>query len=698
MRRFVLLLIFLLASCSLVAQRENVVWWFGNGVGLDFSGPIPLAIRSPLGALEGCATICDGRTGALLMATNGRQVYNRQGGLMPNGADLAGHDNATQSALILPAPRRPGIYYLFAQDAAPYVDPPNDGLSYSIIDMSRDGGLGDVVVRNVPLLSNTAEKLAAVRDTSGCGFWVVTHGAGDDRFHAFHVTASGVDSAVITSIGALHADPSGEPVGSGAIGWMRFSPDGRRLAVATYTLGIVEILHFDPATGRVSSPLRLPPLPYAYGICFSPDGTRLYVSTNTGDRVPRRFELVQFDMTLADSAAVAGSMVVVGVGPDPVPRHFGALQLGPDGRIYMARAGDRWLSIIERPNITGMGCGFLRDGVDLAIPLGSTFSLPNYVDDLSTRGGLDCSLPRAEFQLSDTVVCIGSCVRATDLSTNNPTSWRWFSDGLTPTEVDGRDPGLLCFQRAGRWLVGLAIANGDGVDTSRRWITVVEGGILSGRLEGPAPGEVGDTMTLRLTVSQARGLSAAPVHVSLAIPPRSLRFVEARAGPMATGWSVDQVDRDDTIGQILLRLTPPPGIVLEGSGHLLDIRCRLFLDSTMTIPIGLDMSGVAPGCFGGVREGGVVQLQGCMLRERGMEVGREAYGLRGPDPSPATGETMLDLGVGLDGETAVTIHSLDGREVARPLQGRLGVGRHTIRLDLRGLSPGIFFLIVRSGT
>lgn len=686
----------LLLSTTLPAQHERDVWWFGSGAGIDFTSTPPTPIRTSINAYEGCATLCDGRSGALLMATDGTRIFNAQGEVMPNGNGLAGLDNATQSSLIIPAPRNPGLFYLFTQDGAAYADPPNAGLSYSLIDMRLDGGLGDVTLRNIPLIPNTAEKLIAVRDTSGCGYWIVTHGVDDDRFHAFHLTADGIDSAVVSAVGIPHTDPPGETIGSAAVGWMRFSPDGDRIAVASYSAGRVELFDFNRSNGRLSNPVQLPFLPYAYGLCFSPDGTKLYVSSNTGNRTPRHFELWQFDVSAGDSTTIAGTMTLVASGPDPVARHFGALQLGPDGRIYMARAGDRWLSTISSPNAPGGACGFTRDGFDLGFAGASLFSLPNFVDDMERRGGLDCSLPHADFRLSDTIICVGSCVGVIDQSLNNPTSWEWETPGSERTSSVGRMPEPFCFPTPGRWSIRLVVANGSGADTAERWVTVVEGGVLRGSIESAAANA--DTIVARVTIRQAEGLLPEPVTIRLNYPPRTLRYIDGIPGAVARDWEIELVEQDDLLGTATIRLLPPPGLAPDRAGHLADLRFIYFLDTLDRIPLEMTMTGVSSGCPATSESRMEIDVPGCLRQQRRMVFGDGSYALDGPDPSPSSTYATLDLNLGLDGVTTIAIHAIDGRRVAVPVASWMEAGRHLIGLDIRDLPNGLYLIVVRSGT
>src|SRR5438552_12793283 len=146
----------LFGSTSLIAQKEYNVWYFGYGAGLDFNSGSPVALMGgKTNQLEGCASVADDETGELLFYTDGLQVWNRLHQVMPNGDGLMGDGSSTQSAMIIGKPDDMGKYYVFTCDQGGYIQT-NRGIHYSIVDMSLDGGLGDIVTtsKNVTLLGN----------------------------------------------------------------------------------------------------------------------------------------------------------------------------------------------------------------------------------------------------------------------------------------------------------------------------------------------------------------------------------------------------------------------------------------------------------------------------------------------------------------------------------------------------------------
>ena len=125
---------------NLKSQRANN-WYFGFNAGLNFSTTPASTLSSGLtNSPDNTSTISD-INGNLLFYTNGINVWNSQHSVMPNGSGLTGNTSAGQCALIVPIPCDPNKYVIFH-----VTEFSNPGyLHYTVVDMSLNGGLGDVV-------------------------------------------------------------------------------------------------------------------------------------------------------------------------------------------------------------------------------------------------------------------------------------------------------------------------------------------------------------------------------------------------------------------------------------------------------------------------------------------------------------------------------------------------------------------------
>jgi gliding motility-associated-like protein len=381
-------LFWLLFALNARAQGEAANWYFGDRAGLNFntSPPTPLT-DGALETLEGCATISDS-AGNLLFYTNGTLVWNRDHQVMPNGTGLLGEDTSTQSAIIVPNPQQANIYYIFTVDGLfPGENDPAAlrGLNYSTVDMNLDGGLGDVVAaeKNINLLPTNSEKITAVRNADCESIWVITHFV--DRFYAYDVSGAGVNTTPVESL----VEPEVPLIGyrDNALGYLKSSPDGSKLAIAHATLnenpasdagspGALLVYDFDTATGVASGGLDLDVNGNSpYGVEFSPDSNLVYTCAGVYDTDGFAFgEVYQFDLSATDPSA---TRTVLSTNDNST----GALQLGIDGRIYRVILNQASLDVINDPNTAGTGANYQRAAVSLGGRTGN-FGLPPFIQSL----------------------------------------------------------------------------------------------------------------------------------------------------------------------------------------------------------------------------------------------------------------------------------------------------------------------------
>ncbi len=89
-RQLINTLLILMLPIYLIGQRQNDIWLFGLGAGLDFSSGSPVKIENAkMFSKEGCAVISDDN-GQLLFYTNGIEIFNKNHKLMENGDSFLG--------------------------------------------------------------------------------------------------------------------------------------------------------------------------------------------------------------------------------------------------------------------------------------------------------------------------------------------------------------------------------------------------------------------------------------------------------------------------------------------------------------------------------------------------------------------------------------------------------------------------------
>jgi hypothetical protein len=364
MKKYFLSLLLIL-SLTVFGQHQTDNWYFGWNAGIDFSSGIPLAVTG--GALvttEGCSSISD-NAGNLLFYTEGVSVWNRNHQVMPNGTGLLGNVSSTQSALVVPKPGSTTEYYIFTVDE---IGGPN-GFRYSIVDMTLDGGLGDVTVKNILILNNVTEKLTAVQQTSSGNYWIAVHEWGTDAFYVYLLTSSGLSAPVVSNTGIVHSNLNIQ----NTFGQMKFNPCGNMIAAAMAYLDTVEVFYFDNLTGQVYNPFTLPMGAHVYGLEFSDNGSKLYVTTYDATLGT----LVQFDLTVMQIDSILASKTGLTLQED-----LYGMQLGIDGRIYVVHSWSTFLGVINLPNQDGFNCNWDLFGFNLdpnSTGIMSSLGLPGFV-------------------------------------------------------------------------------------------------------------------------------------------------------------------------------------------------------------------------------------------------------------------------------------------------------------------------------
>ncbi len=83
--------------------------------------------------------------------------------------------------------------------------------------------------------------------------------------------------------------------------------------------------------------------------------------------------------------------------------------------------------------------------------------------------------PVADFSANQTIVCAGSGVNFTDMSSFNPTSWSWTFTGGSPATSTAQNPTNIVWSTPGTYQVSLTATNGNGSDSETKtgYITVL---------------------------------------------------------------------------------------------------------------------------------------------------------------------------------------------------------------------------------
>lgn len=381
----ILLSIFLWCCCFAIAQTRNPgqdvkrtnIWRFGDASvpgandvpGLDFSSGSPVVINSGTHLLlTTTSSICD-LNGKLQLYGSYQSIYDRTDNFLSNSGVVgdSGWIGINPRNLAVPMPKSPNLIYYFTAQVS---------LKYTVVDMNLNNGLGQAVIRNVTLEQMPVEaKLAAVHHCNGSDIWIVGHRWETNTFYAYLLTDTGlVTTPVISNVG-----PIANEQGFFQTGNIKFSPNGKKVAIVfNGFIGLPYLFDFDKSTGIISNPIPLKKDIGDNGVSFSPDNTKLYISTNNG-------VVVQYDLQAGNALDIANSRKEI----VNILNTFATMQMGRDGKIYLPPAGlpnRLYLTVIHEPNKLDTFCNAQIDAIYLNGGQGVNTSFMNTVESYFYTG------------------------------------------------------------------------------------------------------------------------------------------------------------------------------------------------------------------------------------------------------------------------------------------------------------------------
>jgi len=426
-------------------KYKAAYWVFGQNAVVDFNGTIPVATAtSAMATIEGSSSISD-FLGNYLFSSHGFAVWDNSNVLMTNGLGLQGSTSSTQPALIVPYPQKTDSYVVFTTNRLES----SIGLYYSVVDMTKNNGKGDVVSLNNLIDNKASERLAAYKHSNGTDYWMVTKLKNTDEFYSYLLTSYGLDiEAVVSHSGNTQNSNRGQ---------LKISPNGRFAACANTTTGNIELLKFDANTGIFSPIAILNGYTEVYGLEFSEESNYLYFST-----IPftAPSKIYQLSLAKATEGELKNSVIEIATISDSKQYNAGAMQLAPDGKIYIARYAQKWLAAIELPDSLGIKCQFNLNAIPLAGL--STLGLPSF--------------PASFFKKTDFFVenaCLHQVAEFKINTDENVISFDWnFGDVHSNSNTSHLPEPSHLYSKAGNYTVELLVHYECFTDTIRKQIEI----------------------------------------------------------------------------------------------------------------------------------------------------------------------------------------------------------------------------------
>lgn len=430
-----LVVLFLLCVCSIARGQynspENSVWKFGGGAGFNFNSLT--ATTSAMAAPECAQSVADA-AGNLRFYTDGNRIWDRNNNPMPAANPIfpAPLVNVTQStvqgALIVPFVNDNNRYYVFSLSAQELANNEGGKLYYSVVDMSLNSGLGDIVPGTAHVLIDTGFSEHMISVPACGGIWLVLHARTSAAFKAYKIDANGLNTAPVLSQtgvqGYVGPGNAGNPGYQGNnfynVGQLAVSPDFSQLAAAYFKGNFVELYRFDNNTGAISARGVVDSANDAYGfygVSFSPDSKKLYASNCAASIFLKAFN--QYNLALPNMAQIRASRFFLGT----CNASLSQLQLAPNGKIYFNGNYISKLGTIDNPNLSGAACGWNPQSTNLLNGTNVNSALQNTIMKPVMLSGDTFSVA-----WKDTLICRND--QATLTARAGGADYRW-NDGIT---------------------------------------------------------------------------------------------------------------------------------------------------------------------------------------------------------------------------------------------------------------------------
>ncbi|MEA3496503.1 MAG: hypothetical protein U9R42_10750, partial [Bacteroidota bacterium] len=397
---------FIVQISPVYGQLEAKHWYFGTWQGLRFENNSPVKIYdSKMSSQVGSSCISD-KYGNLLFYSDGKTIWNKNHDTLKNGFDLIGSSGCAQAPIIIPYPGDTNLYYLFTVMGSYTWLQHQEGLWYHILDISKDNGNGEIILKNRKLCSDVQEKIAATMHANKQSVWIITSDWNSNKFKAFLITKTGLDTIpVISSSGSYFWSKTGDEGGQ-----FKFSPSGKKLANALSFHGIVDILDFDNKTGRVSNCITLDSFPNlylgdrTYGIEFSHNEKFLYITKNSYPG-----SIFQVNLSSRIESIIKNSIYIVY--SNPYTNRYASLQIGLNKKIYLNRVSH--LGCINEPDNKGNLCNYIDTAITFSYSVGN--GLPTFLQSYFY-------LPDIEIENT----CLGDSTAFSLKDTSNIDSVYWY--------------------------------------------------------------------------------------------------------------------------------------------------------------------------------------------------------------------------------------------------------------------------------
>ena len=383
----------------------------GDGIEVDFTSGSPVYNNTGIAYGNYATSVMADAVGNVLFYTNGEKIFQPDHVEMLNGSLTLGATGVGTTTINKPGSANE--YYIFYRNS-------NGRLAYAEVDMTGNGGNGEVINQGTVLSDNSIiEGIQAVTHCEGENIWLVAHEANNQTFLSFLVTPNGVSQNPVTSV-----VPNDGNIGFHFSSGLIFDPNFTRLASITQAgdqdTYHIEVCDFDRSTGELTT--FFAQTTYNSIFIFRPqsqfsvDGLTLYHTA--------AISLSKIDLTTGIETTIAPGI------------EAGAMTIGKDGKIYASSGSDiPHLYQFDNPNSQ-------NDINQFPVDADSYYGVCNYYQPLEP---IEC-VNTAPLSVSSSVtqpLCDGELgsISINVSGGTPPYTYNWSPSNLSGTDVQNLAPG-----------------------------------------------------------------------------------------------------------------------------------------------------------------------------------------------------------------------------------------------------------------
>lgn len=340
-RYFTLLFFVFLQNISF--GQEYKYWFFGKNASLAFEEK---TYSNELNQQkeEGCLATISDKNGKLLFYSDGDYFWDSKNQVIPNPYVSKDSINRGLREIIIPKPNTSNTYYSISTQKAGLV-------VYTVVYQNNN-----LKITQRQVLAQNITHLGVTYHQNRKDVWILTHSAKQNIFKTFLVNEKSISPKAIETKGGMLLQ--GNARNFGYIGQLKIAPDGKKVALVIHWMKAIELFTFDDATGKLGPLSKIySQTHYPTSVEFSPDCSKLYISyTSVGF-------LHQFDISDTYYKKIYASKYSIKLDNQYAPDD---VQLGYDGKLYVARRDASYLTVVHKPNESGEKCEAQNQGLILA--------------------------------------------------------------------------------------------------------------------------------------------------------------------------------------------------------------------------------------------------------------------------------------------------------------------------------------------